>query len=61
LGANGVLTGRATLFGVLAGGYEGVHQSLAILRDELQRTMQLCGTPSLRDIDRSVLAAPYES
>lgn len=56
LGASGVLTGRATLFGVLAGGYDGARQSLAILRDELQRTMQLCGTPTLVDIDGTVLA-----
>lgn len=56
LGAAGVLSGRATLFGVLGGGYEGVDRALTILSDELRRTMQLCGTPSLADIDASVLA-----
>ncbi|HLU03942.1 MAG TPA: alpha-hydroxy acid oxidase [Advenella sp.] len=56
LGAAGVLSGRATLFGVLAGGYEGVDRALTILSDELRRTMQLCGTSSLADIDDSVLA-----
>ena len=58
LGATGVLSGRATLFGVLAGGYNGVDRALAILGDELKRTMQLCGTPTLADIDSSVLARP---
>lgn len=58
LGATGVLSGRATLFGVLAGGYNGVDRALAILGDELKRTMQLCGTPTLADIDSSVLAPP---
>ncbi|WP_233583018.1 alpha-hydroxy acid oxidase [Candidimonas sp. SYP-B2681] len=58
LGASGVLSGRATLFGVLGGGYHGVDRALAILGDELRRTMQLCGTPTLADIDSSVLAQP---
>lgn len=57
LGASGVLTGRATLFGVLAGGYEGVDRALTILADELRRTMQLCGTPALSEIDHRVIAA----
>lgn len=58
MGASAVLSGRATLFGVLAGGQDGVDRALTILADELQRTMQLCGTPSLSDIDSSVLAQP---
>lgn len=58
LGASGVLSGRATLFGVLAAGYEGVDRALTILGDELGRTMQLCGTPTLAQIDASVLARP---
>ncbi|AFK64036.1 hypothetical protein TKWG_21785 [Advenella kashmirensis WT001] len=41
---------------MLGGGYEGVDRALTILSDELRRTMQLCGTPSLADIDASVLA-----
>ncbi len=45
LGAAGVLTGRATLYGVLAEGYDGVQRALHILRDELMRTVQLCRTP----------------
>lgn len=56
MGAAGVLSGRATLFGVLAGGYDGVDRALTILSEELRRTMQLCGTPTLNDINASVLA-----
>ncbi|MBB1628023.1 alpha-hydroxy acid oxidase [Achromobacter sp. UMC71] len=55
LGAAGVLTGRATLYGVLAGGYPGASKALHILRDELQRTMQLCGARNLTDIDSDML------
>jgi (S)-mandelate dehydrogenase len=60
LGAAGVMTGRATLFGVLAGGQDGVARALDILRDELARTMQLCGARTLADITRDVLRTPIE-
>ena len=50
LGAQGVLLGRATLFGAVAGGDEGALRALDILRDELLRTMQLCGVRSIQDI-----------
>ncbi|WP_232467720.1 alpha-hydroxy acid oxidase [Bordetella genomosp. 9] len=55
LGAAGVMTGRATLFGVLAGGLDGAQRALHILRDELARTMQLCGTPAVTDIGPDAL------
>lgn len=58
LGAAAVLSGRATLYGVLAGGYEGVDRALAILTDELKRTMQLCGAPSIPQIEAAMLAQP---
>lgn len=58
LGAAGVMTGRATLFGVLAGGEDGVRRALDILRDELARTMQLCGAPGLADIGPEMLRLP---
>jgi (S)-mandelate dehydrogenase len=45
-----VLTGRATLYGVLAGGEAGVDKALQILRDELERTMRLCGVAAVADI-----------
>jgi (S)-mandelate dehydrogenase len=47
LGAQAVLTGRATLFGAMAGGEPG---ALEILSTELQRAMQLCGARSVAEI-----------
>lgn len=58
MGATAVLSGRATLYGVLAGGYEGVDHALNILTDEFKRTMQLCGAANVSDIDRTMLAPP---
>jgi (S)-mandelate dehydrogenase len=48
LGAQAVLVGRATLFGAVAGGEAGALRALDILRDELQRTLQLCGVPDVQ-------------
>lgn len=58
LGAQGVLVGRATLFGACAAGEAGAARALAILKDELVRTMQLCGLHSVQDIDGQLLFAP---
>ena len=56
LGAQGVLTGRATLFGVQAGGEAGARRALEILSSELQRAMQLCGVQSVAQIGPELLA-----
>ncbi len=56
LGAAGVLIGRATLYGVCAAGEVGAQRALEILRDELTRTMQLCGTRTIADITRDLVA-----
>jgi (S)-mandelate dehydrogenase len=58
LGAEGVMIGRATLYGVCAGGGEGAARALDILRDELERVMQLCGARSVRDIGAGLIALP---
>jgi len=55
LGAQGVLVGRAMVFGTMAAGEAGAHRALAILQDELIRTMQLCGVARLADIDADLL------
>ena len=55
LGAQGVLVGRATLFGALAGGDAGAVRALDILRDELLRTMQLCGAQTLTQLSPDLL------
>ena len=50
LGAQAVLCGRATLFGVMAGGEPGGRQALEILSSELERSMRLCGARSVAEI-----------
>jgi (S)-mandelate dehydrogenase len=50
LGAQAVLCGRATLFGVMAGGEPGARQALEILSSELERSMRLCGARSVAEI-----------
>jgi (S)-mandelate dehydrogenase len=55
LGAHGVLIGRAMVYGATATGEAGAQRALAILKDELIRTMSLCGTPSLSDIRAELL------
>jgi (S)-mandelate dehydrogenase len=56
LGAHGVLTGRATLFGAMAGGEPGARRALEILSSELKRAMQLCGVRSIGEISPDLVA-----
>lgn len=55
LGAQVAAIGRATLYGVAAAGEAGAERALEILTDELRRAMQLCGTPTISDIDGRLL------
>lgn len=55
-GAQGVLIGRATLYGVAAAGEAGAQRALSILTDELTRTMQLCGVRTVDQIHGGYLA-----
>ena len=55
LGAQGVLLGRATLFGAVAAGDAGAQRALDILHDELLRTMRLCGAPSVEKLTSDLL------
>ena len=61
LGAHGVLTGRATLFGAMAGGEAGARRALEILASELERAMQLCGVRSIGEIGADLVAGARES
>lgn len=54
-GAQGVMLGRATLYGASAAGEPGACRAIEILKDELVRTMQLCGACTTHDIDASLL------
>ena len=58
MGAQGSLIGRATLFGAMAAGEAGAWRALEILRDELQRTMQLMGAQKICDLDQSAIFRP---
>lgn len=50
LGARAVFVGRAYLYGLMAGGEQGVDRALAILQSEFLRTMQLLGAESVNDL-----------
>ncbi|MBL4586998.1 MAG: alpha-hydroxy-acid oxidizing protein [Flavobacteriales bacterium] len=51
LGAKAVLIGRAYLYGLAAGGEEGVTRSYDILQEEMIRVMQLIGCSSLKELN----------
>jgi L-lactate dehydrogenase (cytochrome) len=55
LGARGTLIGRPFLYGLGAGGREGVDKALRILANELDVSMALCGHRDIHDIDRGIL------
>lgn len=50
LGAQAVMIGRATLYGACAAGEAGARRALEILREELVRSMQLCGAGRVSEI-----------
>lgn len=58
LGAKAVLIGRATLYGVAAGGEAGARRALALLREEIDRVMALIGARSVAELSPEFLAAP---
>ncbi|MCS3844250.1 alpha-hydroxy acid oxidase [Microbacterium sp. AK031] len=51
LGADFTLIGRAYLYGLMAGGRQGVDRTIAILRTEIERTMRLLGVASLAELE----------
>jgi 4-hydroxymandelate oxidase len=55
LGACAVFIGRPYIYGLAAGGAQGVERVINILRDEFARAMALTGRRSLAEIDSSVL------
>jgi L-lactate dehydrogenase (cytochrome) len=50
LGAKFTLVGRAYLYGLMAGGREGVDRMIFILRDQIERTMKLLGVATLAEL-----------
>lgn len=50
LGADFTLIGRAYLYGLMAGGREGVDRTIAILSQQIVRTMKLLGAHSIEEL-----------
>lgn len=51
LGADFSMIGRAYLYGLMAGGRAGVDRTIAILEDEIVRTMTLLGTSTMAELE----------
>ena len=50
LGARAALVGRAYLYGLMAGGQQGVQKAVQILTGEIERTLQLLGVTRVDDL-----------
>jgi (S)-mandelate dehydrogenase len=61
LGAQAVLVGRATLFGVMAAGEPGARRALEILSTEFERAMKLCGVRTIAGIGPELLCGYLEN
>ena len=55
LGAKSCMIGRSYIYGLGAGGQDGVITAIDIIAKELSTTMGLCGVNRIEDIDRRVL------
>ena len=55
LGAHAVLIGRATLYGVAAGGEAGANRALELMREEISRVMALLGVRSVEELGPELL------
>jgi (S)-mandelate dehydrogenase len=58
LGADAVMLGRATLYGLAAGGELGARHAIALLKSEILRSLGLLGCRSLADLDPRLLRGP---
>lgn len=54
-GADFVLIGRAYLYGLMAGGEEGVSRAIELLAKEVEVNMQLMGAASIKDLGESLI------
>ncbi len=55
MGAQGTLIGRAYLYGLMAGGHDGVVRVIQILEKEMRTTMQLMGVTSISELEPSMV------
>jgi L-lactate dehydrogenase (cytochrome) len=55
LGADACMIGRAYLYGLAAGGENGVDRALSILKEEMERVMALIGCNDINNLDSSYI------
>jgi isopentenyl diphosphate isomerase/L-lactate dehydrogenase-like FMN-dependent dehydrogenase len=60
LGARAAMVGRPWAYGLCAAGRPGVARVLALLREDIDRTMRLLGVSSVSEIDESLISVPAE-
>ena len=60
LGADAVMVGRATLFGLAAGGEAGASHALSILTEEIDRTLGQLGCRSISELGPHLLKCPFD-
>jgi isopentenyl diphosphate isomerase/L-lactate dehydrogenase-like FMN-dependent dehydrogenase len=58
MGAQAVMIGRSTLYGVAAGGEEGARRAISIFRGEIDRVIALLGCNSISELSTEHLQAP---
>jgi (S)-mandelate dehydrogenase len=58
LGADGVMLGRATTYGLAAGGKGGVARAIEILRSEIDRVLGLLGCADIGELDTRYIDWP---
>jgi len=58
LGAHAVQIGRATLYGVAAGGEAGARRAISLFRGEIDRVIALLGCNSISELSTEHLQAP---
>jgi isopentenyl diphosphate isomerase/L-lactate dehydrogenase-like FMN-dependent dehydrogenase len=61
LGGQGVLIGRAALWGLTLAGQDGVAHALGLLAHELDTVMAYLGCATLKDLSRDILALPEDA
>ncbi|WP_214401659.1 alpha-hydroxy acid oxidase [Pseudonocardia lacus] len=55
MGADAVLIGRLSAYGIAAAGEDGAHQVLELLRQEIETVLVLLGRGGIADLDRSAV------
>ncbi len=58
LGADAVLTGRATLYGTSVAGQAGAEKALSILATEFEKTMAYVGCRNIAEVNADIFAKP---